>query len=280
MDNTETSYQKLAAALAGKFKANWQTIRVAAPVLPTRCGGISIRYSDASGIEGDVSPDMELVTLIDESFLAIRDEISAKSKKLVWGIDFCLHPTGHFSAEYSFEKPAWFDDPDPSEEQYALNVDLALLGVHSTPELDDEHERAAMSWLQDVTAKNSVSWGLGSESNWAIDVPAGLITWVFNENRTTTAKVQFIGTWKQSSSEFQWAWANPSIPERWQEAAKALREASRANESGEFNQPRVVTTEARAWAWTAMAGRMTHAQGAYRVSSDGVWIYLIFNELQ
>lgn len=261
MEKLENIYQTLAAALVRKCATDWRKIVVAAPVLPTRCGGISVVAFDNAGRESDMPVDVDLVTVIDESFLAIRNEILQKSNKILWGINFCLERSGKFSLKFSYDKPSWFDEPISESEQDAIGWDLALFDSGSTTELDDQDERSAISWLKAATEKNAADWGLGSESNWAIDVPAGLITWVFGENQVKTAKVQFIGTWRKSGSEFQWAWANASIPVEFRSASEKLRLGEFYEERKEFSQARVVTSEFRAWAWAAMVGEKIGAQG-------------------
>lgn len=278
MNNIENVYQQVAELLAQKASSNWVEIMVTAPILPDRCGGISLNSFAESGDHSDIDADIEMVTFINESFLKIRDEVLKVSGKLPWSIEFRFNRQGKFSVKFGYEKPSWFDEPLVNDNNSEL-VSSQIYKAEWQTTVENEAELIALGWLREVTDQHRADWHLGGESNWSIDVPNGSIRWMFSDGTMKNAHVQFLGTFKPNNSEFRWAWANSSIPEDFQKAAVSIRELGQKNKIEEFLQPAILADEMRAWAWTAMAARILGAQGAYRVRTGDVWLYLTFNDL-
>lgn len=200
----------------------------------------------------------------------ILEALNEKSSHKAWGFNFFLEPNGSFRLEYIYDKPSWLDSDDGNE----ISED-SLIGPKS------EEERAAMAWLQLATNTQTAAWNLGKEKSWNINTESGNIHWSFRDGSMRSATVQLIGTLQQDTSEFRWAWSNPSVPEALRQAAETLRQWGRTRGFPEFLEAKTTVDELRAWSWTALAARLSNADGGYRVDTgNGSWLYLVFTNVR
>lgn len=114
MKNIEKMYEQLATVLIALAGSDWSTVRVSAPVLRDHCGGIKISSVTNAGEKKWLKPTTQAISIINETFLSIRDELRGRSGTTIWSIDFDLRNDGKMLAKFGYEKPDWYDDPDDS----------------------------------------------------------------------------------------------------------------------------------------------------------------------
>ena len=278
MKDLEPLYVQLAQVLVGLAGSDWTTACISAPVLGDRCGGIELSSISAAGEKKWLKPTSQAITAIDETFLKIRDELRVSSGTRIWSICFDLQRDGKMSAKFGYEKPSWYDERDESTEmpQSAEMLTMPAVELFSL----EAREADALKWLQKVTAINAEKWGIGSEARWDLDMAHGEIRWIFPEGRTLVGAVQVLGTHRIDGRDFLWSWGNPSIPEQLSMAALKLRNVGKQLGIQELTDRSAIADDPRVWAWAGMAAKESELDGAYRVNSNGTWVYLLYSNIR
>lgn len=150
------------------------------------------------------------------------------------------------------------------------------------PPLDIEAFIAAsLEGLRSVTSIHQETWNLGGADNWSVDQNGGELVWTFDDGTVARAPVQIVGTYSERGQSFMWGWNHPSILPPLQEAAWAVKAFGEEHGVEEFTTHKVECSEMRAWEYTALAMRLTEANGAYRAeASPGTFVFMTFGEVQ
>ncbi|BBW91659.1 hypothetical protein PS1M3_17460 [Pseudoalteromonas sp. PS1M3] len=159
---------------------------------------------------------------------------------------------------------------------------IATLGIGAQAEEMDPQKYIAQSYsgLQDVTQAHSRSWGLGQEINWGVDQSTGLISFIFEGGKKAEAPVQIIGTYSSSQGTFMWGWEHPSVQPSIGEAAALVKNFGEEHGLSKLTSQPVKLTEQEAWEFTALAMRLSNANGAYRANAGGgTWVYMTFGKV-
>lgn len=278
MKDLENLYVQLAQVLVGLAGSDWVTASVSAPVLGDRCGGIELSSITIAGKKKWLKPTSQAITAIDEIFLRIRDELRADGGTRIWSICFDLQKDGKMSAKFGYDKPSWYDERDDAAEilQSAEMFDMPAVDLFDLGEIEAD----ALKWLQGVTAENTEKWGIGSEARWDLDMSLGEIRWIFPGERTLIGTVQVLGTHRTDSHDFRWSWDNPSIPGRLSMVALKLRNLGERHGISELSSSPVIVNDLRVWSWAGIAVKENELEGAYRVNSNGTWIYLLYSNVR
>lgn len=134
--------------------------------------------------------------------------------------------------------------------------------------------------LKMATSAHKATWRLGEEKSWGIDQDAGEIVFLFSNGKKAVAAVQIIGTLNTGDSTFMWGWDHPSVRPALQEDAKRVKSLGEEHGLEEFTTQTISCSEARAWGYTALAMRLSGANGAYRAqASPDTFVYLTFGEV-
>ena len=138
--------------------------------------------------------------------------------------------------------------------------------------------KQSLAGLQQVTQAHSQTWGLGSEENWGVDQDTGIIRFNFKDGKIATAPAQIIGTYYNGT--FMWGWDHPSVQPGLDEAAKKLKAWGTENKQEQLLTQKVAISEDEAWAYTALAMRLSDGNGAYRANAGGgTLVYMTFGEI-
>ena len=143
-------------------------------------------------------------------------------------------------------------------------------GNRSGPAADQAHAEMGVLLLQgedmvQQLAQAHASWGLGSAQRWDLDQRSGLITWTFPD-KVATAPAQILASYNSEGESWLWAWANESILPELSRDACSLRDWAVAHNQPTLAQPAVHADDQAAAALTALAIRITEAEGFYRGS--------------
>ena len=134
--------------------------------------------------------------------------------------------------------------------------------------------------LQDVSNIHSQTWGFGSEETWGVDQDTGKISFYFSDGTVAEAPVQIIGTYAPNGT-FMWAWDHPSVHEPLSSDAKLVKEFGEKHQLKKLLTQQVRITEHEAWEYTALAMRLSSANGAYRADAGGgTLVYMTFGEIK
>jgi hypothetical protein len=79
---------------------------------------------------------------------------------------------------------------------------------------------AAVEGLRQQTSAHTLTWHLGQEQNWAVDLDAGIMVLTFANGTTATAAIQVVGTYNTLDGTFLWGWDHPSVPEQLRDHAR------------------------------------------------------------
>ncbi len=123
--------------------------------------------------------------------------------------------------------------------------------------------------LQNVTQAHSESWGLGKEINWGVDQNSGKLRFIFENGKKAEAPVQIIGTYSSSQNSFMWGWDHPSVQPGIGDAAALVKKFGEEHGLTKLTSQPVQMTEQEAWELTALAMRLSEANGAYRANAGG-----------
>jgi hypothetical protein len=139
---------------------------------------------------------------------------------------------------------------------------------------------ASMSGLQAQTAAHSATWHFGEEENWEANQDTGEITFTFADGMTAQAEFQIIGTYNTQDGTFLWGWDHPSVIEPLRKSAELAKAWGKANHIESFITRKVNCTEMEAWQFTAVAARLSGANGAYRGPADATLVFMTFGEIK
>jgi hypothetical protein len=160
----------------------------------------------------------------------------------------------------------------------AIAIAVVGCGKEATP-APEQFIQASIEGLRMQTAANASAWHFGEEARWDVDQDAGKITFTFNDGTIAESNVQIIGTYNREDGTFLWGWDHPSVVEPLRAASKLAHEWGTTNNVALFTKRMVSCTEDEAWGFTAVAGRLGGASGAYRGQSGTTLIYMTFGEV-
>ena len=122
------------------------------------------------------------------------------------------------------------------------------------------------------------TWGLNGPDNksWDVDLEKGTITFSFPD-KIVTASVQVIGTLHNET--FMWGWEHPSVPLAFQSDALLAKKWGEENGVTEYTTHVVPADEQKAWNFTAVAGRLSNATGAYSGKTGESRVFMTFGPI-
>jgi hypothetical protein len=152
-------------------------------------------------------------------------------------------------------------NPGPSGDSFPLLLDAAVA---------------------ELNAKNeaNTAWGLGSFDRWDLDQEIGNLVFTKADGTKVAAKAQIIGSFSTNDNSWLWAWDNPSIVDGMKDHARQVRSYGERQKIEKLTTRKWVGTEADAWAMTALAVKLTNAQGAYRGPAGKSYVFMTFGEVQ
>lgn len=285
MKEIELAIQKVASVVRTWAPQNWVSLHFTTPIYKDNCGGMVLEATKKDGGVAQLSFDWDGIDALVECCLQIRDLLLRTTGKRIWGLTYTLLPDGKFNVDYDYNKPDEYDLADeqapPLGVAQAFN-DLAATGIAIertdatalTPE--QQFLAQALAQLQAQTASHSANWGLGSETQWNLDMAAGTLRFTFADGRVLLAPVQVVGTYNTKDSSFLWGWDHPSVPLPLRRAAQRVLDYGTAHGIGGFTTRSLECTQDQAWELTAAAAQLDGAAGAYRGDANGTWVYMVF----
>ena len=158
----------------------------------------------------------------------------------------------------------------------------AVLSIGTQAEGMDPQKYIAQSYagLQDVTQAHAESWGLGKEINWSVDQASGKLSFIFEDGKKAEAPVQIIGTYSSKQGSFMWGWDHPSVQPGIGDAAALVKKFGEEHGLSKLRTQPVAMSEQEAWELTALAMRLSKANGAYRANAGGgTLVYMTFGKV-
>lgn len=239
-----------------------------------------IRSGGELNQKGECPPD-EINKLACEAVLFLRDDLLETTGKRIWGLTFTLYPNGKFNIDYDYEKPEDYDESEDSislaqaqERLVQSGIPVSIEDVDKTPE---QHFLAgALTRLQTCSAQHSASWGLGTETQWNLDMNSGQLRLSFADGREMNFPVQVVGTYNTQNGSFMWGWDHPSVPVPLRRAAQHVHDYGEEHVIERFTTRTISCSEAEAWEITAAAAQLDNVTGAYRGDAGGTWVYMTF----
>lgn len=138
----------------------------------------------------------------------------------------------------------------------------------------------SLEGLQMTTAAHNGTWHFGEEKSWNVDQDTGQIVFSFADGVIASAQAQIVGTFNSRDNTFMWGWDHPSVVPALQENALRVKAFGEEHGVGELITQKVQCNEKRAWDYTALAMRLSEANGGYRgEASPGTFVFLNFGEV-
>jgi len=167
--------------------------------------------------------------------------------------------------------------------KYGLTILLIAMSCALSAEEEfavDDFIAASLEGLQMQTEGHDKTWGIGSAETWSVDQDAGEISWLFADGRRAVAAVQIIGTYNPGDNTFMWGWGHPSVNQALQTHARLVREFGEENSIPRLvTQKVVISGEAEAWEFVAIANRLAESNGGYRGDAGGPIVFMTFGEI-
>lgn len=234
----------------------------------------------SSSGDKSISLGFENAFKVNDAATYLRDDLLQTTGNRIWGLTFTLYPDGKFNIDYDYEKPEDYDDSDDAISLAQAQASLAKTGIPVSLENVGTPEQKfladALTRLQTWSAKHTAAWGLGTETQWNLDMNAGQLRLSFADDREMDFPVQVIGTYNTRNGSFMWGWDHPSVPEPLRRAARQVRDYGEEHAVERFTTRTIVCSEADAWDITAAAAQLDDVTGAYRGNADGTWVYMTF----
>jgi hypothetical protein len=276
----EQAHQELKNACLAFIRGRpWDSVTCHAVIL-NKMARISIYLVHQNQIERKRLAWTGASTAPEDAVLFLRDDLLNSTGERMWGLTFTLYPDGNFNIEFDCKQPKGHEaaltqaDALSVEERLPHAWDRMAAALSSHQSFEEQWLATAMGWLEKQTAKHRQQWGLGSETQWHLDMNEGRVRWSFADGRVMQAPAQVVGTYCPKERRFTWGWEHPSVPEALQRAALQVRALG-------FDRwvTRVVDcSHDEAWQFAAVAAQHDGAAGAYRGDSEGTWMYLSFDE--
>ena len=216
-----------------------------------------------------------------DAALYLRDHLLETTGQRIWGLTFTLLPDGKFTIDYDYEKPEDYDDSEDAISLAQAQERLAQSGIpvsiENVDESPEQHFLAgALTRLQTCSAHHSATWGLGTETQWNLDMNSGQLRLSFADGREMDFPVQVIGTYNTQNGSFLWGWDHPSVPAPLRRAAQRVHDYGEEHAIERFTTRTISCSEADAWEITAAAAQLDNVSGAYRGDAGGTWVYMTF----
>lgn len=137
---------------------------------------------------------------------------------------------------------------------------------------------ASLEGLRIQTTAHAGAWRLGEEERWDLDLEAGVVTFTFVDGLVATAPIQLVGTFNSGDGTFLWAWDHPSAPLSLRRAAGKVRAWAQRHAVSRLLRRKIRCSEDDAWGYTALAARLSKANGAYRAlaGEGGPYVFFTF----
>lgn len=139
---------------------------------------------------------------------------------------------------------------------------------------------ASMEELRLKTAAHQQGWGFGKAARWDVDQSQGNLVFTFNDGMIATCAAQIIGSFDAGTSEWLWAWANPSIAEPLKRDSLKVREYGQKQQITKLTSAESFCKEDDAWRMTALACKLCEAQGAYRGPAGTTFVFMTFDKVE
>ena len=258
--------------------AAWDEIQFSTQVLEASCSGMTTFVVSSAGSSATGLGATRAFTVSD-AIIAIRDEHLRSTGKRIWGLTFTLYPDGKYDIAYVYNKPDDYQDSEEAASASDSTPAADLLGGLVDPPsalADSTFQQQALQSLQTQTANNSKAWGLGTETQWNLEMDTGTLRFTFADGRVLVAPVQVVGTYNSTNGTFLWGWDHPSVPEPLRRAAQRVHDYGEAHGIEAFTTRSTTCRESDAWGYAAVAAKLDEAGGAYRGDAGGTWVYMVF----
>ncbi len=289
----EKLYEALAAdLLAFVADSPWNSAQVEIETVWKKSTSTSYSRSfNGETIVNDRFPSLEVSGPAADAACSLRDYYYKTTGQRIWGLTFTLHPDGKFNIDYNYNRPEWYTEEDEladasnakasTYDSDAVSLAMRLNGLGVDVELVGtlvQNENAlfseSLAWLREKTAQLERDCGLGSETNWNLDLNTGLLTLSFQDGHAIDFAVQIVGTYNTADSTLMWAWDHPSVPLPMRKAAETMRQFLVEKNFNKLTKRTMTCSEEDAWVMTAVATRLAQAKGAYRGKAGDTWVYM------
>ena len=92
--------------------------------------------------------------------------------------------------------------------------------------------------------------------------------------------MQIIGSFDTTTSEWLWAWANPSIAEPLKRDSLKVKDYGQKHRITRLTSAEWFGKEDDAWSMTALACKLCEAEGAYRGPAGTTFIFMTFGKVE
>lgn len=125
-------------------------------------------------------------------------------------------------------------------------------------------------------------WGIENAKRWDVDQMKGTITFSDSPKgyKKIVGQVQFIGAWTEADKTWQWSWANKSVAPALQKEALKLRDYGQKYKLKQLTDKSWPGTVADGWKMTALAVKLTGADGAYGRAVDKQFVFMLIRNLK
>jgi len=138
--------------------------------------------------------------------------------------------------------------------------------------------RVSMEDLMVATQAHQQGWHFGKEEEWQVDHERGELILKF-PGRQVIAAAQLIGTYNTETGLWQWAWADPTLPQSIITHALRVKEYGEQQGIERLTSPEWLGAETDCWYMAALAFRLCGCHGAYRGPAGATCSFFTLGEL-
>lgn len=153
----------------------------------------------------------------------------------------------------------------------------------SKPEVSEEFTnflKEAYEYLNAQQDSCQNIYNLGLYERWDYDQETGLLE--FSDSGIVKIRIKYeeVGSISKTSETWLWAWNNPHLLEQVKSEIPKVKEFGLSKNYEPLTKPKWYGDEYDGWEMTAISAFVLKAKGAYRVSTDNVYSFMIFKEIE
>ncbi len=123
------------------------------------------------------------------------------------------------------------------------------------------------------------TFGLASYERWDWDGERGTIVFSSGGIPRVIATGQLVGSVSRKTGTWLWAWSNPGIETRLRRDLDEVRRYGEVHGIWQLTTAKWEANESDGWEMTSIAAYVLQAKGAYRMPSERLFSYAIFDEV-
>ena len=150
------------------------------------------------------------------------------------------------------------------------------------PEISEEFRDYLTEAHDYLTTQQDIcrdTFGLNSYERWFYDQHTGLLEFFNGDTIKLRIKYQEVGSVSKISNTWLWAWDNPNLVDGIATESFRVKEFGELEKYERLTKSKWIADEVDGWEMTSIMAYLLNAKGAYRISGENVFSYVIFMDI-